>query len=173
MSYNRQPARIEYGRQWAENNRDKTRAKHNRWRGRNADSERARSRQWFATHPVYYDWYRKTPRGRALRAAYLAAYRAVKARVPVEHLEVLKQIYAACPPGYEVDHIVPISKGGKHVPDNLQYLTADENKRKCARTDYSPKGAIPWRDILPSTTIPQGSTGKHPEARSTQKRVKI
>lgn len=31
---------------------------------------------------------------------------------------------------YEVDHIIPISKGGKHHEDNLQILTAIENRKK-------------------------------------------
>ena len=31
---------------------------------------------------------------------------------------------------HHVDHIIPISKGGKHHPDNLQILTAEENIRK-------------------------------------------
>jgi len=31
---------------------------------------------------------------------------------------------------HHVDHIYPISKGGKHHPDNLQILTATENIRK-------------------------------------------
>lgn len=40
------------------------------------------------------------------------------------------EIYQTCPEGYEVDHIIPISKGGKHHPDNLQHLTISENRRK-------------------------------------------
>ena len=31
---------------------------------------------------------------------------------------------------YEVDHIIPISKGGVHAPWNLQVLTQTENRRK-------------------------------------------
>ncbi len=31
---------------------------------------------------------------------------------------------------YEVDHIIPICKGGLHHPDNLQILTMEENRRK-------------------------------------------
>lgn len=31
---------------------------------------------------------------------------------------------------HEVDHIIPISKGGKHHEDNLQILTASENRKK-------------------------------------------
>lgn len=39
-------------------------------------------------------------------------------------------MYLNCPKGYEVDHIIPISRGGKHHPDNLQYLTISENRKK-------------------------------------------
>ena len=45
-------------------------------------------------------------------------------------MNVIKQIYLDCPKGYEVDHIIPISKGGLHHEDNLQYLTISENRRK-------------------------------------------
>jgi 5-methylcytosine-specific restriction endonuclease McrA len=31
---------------------------------------------------------------------------------------------------HEVDHIVPICKGGLHHPDNLQILTMEENRKK-------------------------------------------
>ncbi|MFO0584080.1 MAG: HNH endonuclease signature motif containing protein [Anaeromyxobacter sp.] len=42
----------------------------------------------------------------------------------------------ACP-GYEVDHRVPLACGGSDAPDNMQWLTKDENRKKgaagCAR----------------------------------------
>lgn len=48
----------------------------------------------------------------------------------------LAMIYACCPPGYEVDHIVPLHGryvSGLHIPLNLQYLTKSENRRKQAK----------------------------------------
>jgi 5-methylcytosine-specific restriction endonuclease McrA len=36
---------------------------------------------------------------------------------------------------HEVDHIVPISKGGKHHESNLQILTQTENRRKHNKYD--------------------------------------
>lgn len=55
--------------------------------------------------------------------------------------EQLRSFYAACPPGYEVDHIVPLKAmdGRKHIASglhwtgNLQYLPASENRRKWAK----------------------------------------
>jgi len=44
--------------------------------------------------------------------------------------QAITEFYAACPPGYEVDHIIPISKGGLHTLSNLQYLTRAENRSK-------------------------------------------
>jgi len=82
----------------------------------------------------YQKGYRKTNRGK------LNEYRSMMDqgfRQPIsEHfMSELQDIYHACPPGMEVDHIYPVSKGGLHVPWNLQYLTPEENKRKSARVD--------------------------------------
>ena len=52
------------------------------------------------------------------------------------------------PPGYEVDHIIPISKGGLHHQDNLQYLPSLENKIKNAKLEYQTDKAIDWRTII-------------------------
>lgn len=34
------------------------------------------------------------------------------------------------PPGYEVDHIVPLCAGGKDSPENMQLLTKEQHKKK-------------------------------------------
>jgi 5-methylcytosine-specific restriction endonuclease McrA len=44
--------------------------------------------------------------------------------------KAIKEYYRLCPKGYEVDHIIPISKGGLHDLPNLQYLTIRENRSK-------------------------------------------
>jgi hypothetical protein len=33
-------------------------------------------------------------------------------------------------PGYEVDHIVPLARGGTDKPSNMQWLTIPEHKAK-------------------------------------------
>lgn len=68
----------------------------------------------------------------------------------VDRME-LKKIYLSCPDGYEVDHIIPISRGGRHEPSNLQYLPRSENRRKHAKTqeefEKSSKIGLPAADI--------------------------
>ena len=49
----------------------------------------------------------------------------------------IKEFYANCPKGYDVDHIIPISKGGLHTLSNLQYLTASENRSKGNKLNWS------------------------------------
>lgn len=55
-------------------------------------------------------------------------------RIPSwSEIEKIKEFYANCPPGYEVDHIYPLlgeTVSGLHVLANLQYLTMEENRSK-------------------------------------------
>jgi hypothetical protein len=82
----------------------------------------ARSKQWRLDNPEK-------------RREYSATYRASKLqRTPlwVDRKELAK-VYALCPDGYHVDHIIPLQGelvSGFHVPANLQYLTPEENSIK-------------------------------------------
>jgi hypothetical protein len=70
-----------------------------------------------------------------------AKYRArLKNQIPPNaDLESIREFYRNCPPGYEVDHIIPISKGGLHTLENLQYLTKSDNCSKGAKLNWMPK----------------------------------
>ena len=61
-----------------------------------------------------------------------AAYRAkLRNQTPIDvDRKAISEFYSNCPEGYEVDHIIPISKGGLHELSNLQYLTITENRKK-------------------------------------------
>lgn len=40
--------------------------------------------------------------------------------------------YKRVPPGYEVDHIIPLSKGGRDEPSNMQLIPKSVHKQKTA-----------------------------------------
>lgn len=62
----------------------------------------------------------------------------LKNQIPIDNdFEKIKNIYEECRKlsvetgiPHEVDHIIPIAKGGMHHPDNLQIITMSENRRK-------------------------------------------
>lgn len=103
--------------------------------------------------------YKQTEAGRARRRAHHATRKALMrgAESSKAERELIVAIYRACPKGYEVDHIVPLAKGGAHRAANLQYLPAAVNNAKRARLDFKDSdAALRWQDLLaePSTTIP-------------------
>jgi hypothetical protein len=94
---------------------------------------------------------RRTPEQKAAQNSLnVHNYRArkLKATCSSADLKLIKLIMEHCPEGYEVDHIVSMSKGGKHHQDNLQYLPSLENKKKGNRDKYDESLAIRWQDVL-------------------------
>ena len=79
----------------------------------------------------------KRARGREAYARYSAKK---KYQTPCDtDLSLIKEFYKNCPKGHEVDHIIPISKGGLHSIENLQYLTVTENRKKCNKLNWYPQ----------------------------------
>jgi len=79
--------------------------------------------------------YRSTKEGKAIRAALEAKRRAAKIQRTMAwaNLDAIKEMYVNCPEGHEVDHIIPLQGklvSGLHVEANLQYLPAEENRKK-------------------------------------------
>ena len=70
-------------------------------------------------------------------------YQRLKEQTPPDaDLKAIKEFYENCPPGHEVDHIIPISRGGLHTLSNLQYLTVRENRKKSNKVVH-PEGLEP------------------------------
>ncbi len=56
--------------------------------------------------------------------------------IPDDIASKIREIYRNCPDGCEVDHRIPLSRGGLHHPDNLQYLPSIENRRKSNKLTF-------------------------------------
>ena len=125
-------------------NKDKVRAQVQAWEDRNPGKVAERVRRFRRRHPDRVAATGKAYREQngAKRAFWQMTRQArQKQAVPLwADLDAIEAIYAACPPGHHVDHIIPLKAmrgrthvaSGLHCEDNLQYLPADENRRKWA-----------------------------------------
>lgn len=71
------------------------------------------------------------------------AFKKASVKLSKEEKQEIKNIYEKCREiskntgiKHHVDHIIPVSKGGLHHPNNLQILTAKENLEKGAKLNY-------------------------------------
>ena len=113
-------------KQYYAKNKAKVDARHRQYYAENKEKCKARKQQFKAENTDYY---------LKLQRQYDSKRRAsiLKQTPPDADMSKIREIYLNCPKGYEVDHIIPISKGGLHHQDNLQYLTEHDNRSKGAK----------------------------------------
>lgn len=101
------------------------------------DCLNAKNREEYASQPAKKEvrdkWKEANPGKVKAYAATSRIRRLLREAVIWADQEKIEEIYANCPEGYEVDHIIPLCGklvSGLHVETNLQYLPAKENSRK-------------------------------------------
>lgn len=148
-AYKRNPERFkERSNKWRKANREKVLEYRKEWRAQRAEIENERTRRWRAENPEkiressrksYYE----NPDRRAWQKAYAAKRKASLKdaffKLNKDEQAKLLRIYKMAELITEytnivhhVDHWHPLARGGKHHPDNLVIVKAEENLKKKA-----------------------------------------
>lgn len=135
-SYNRRHAeRLKQARkQYYEANKESLAAAQKRYYEENREAIAEAQKKWSKRNPkkvraIKSRWKRANPENSKHHCA-LRRLR-LKEQVPEDFdIDAVKAFYRDCPAGMEVDHIIPVSRGGMHHIDNLQYLSKTENRSK-------------------------------------------
>ena len=112
--------RKEINRKYRETNYDRLREQEKEYYHANSEKRNELSRKWKKENP-----------GKV--CAYTAKRYAIKKSTTTKDPWELSEIYLFyenCPKGYQVDHIIPLAKGGRHELSNLQYLEVQLNLSK-------------------------------------------
>jgi hypothetical protein len=134
--------RVVYNKIYRQTHREWSRAYHRHWHQLHKEMHLKWARRWKQNNPkkvLAYQrkWTKRNP-GKVRSHRTLTLARRLK-RVPswvIKNPTILSQIeriYQNRPKGYHVDHIIPLCGklvSGLHVPWNLQYLPAHENRKK-------------------------------------------
>lgn len=108
---------------------------------RTPEKQRERLKRWRKENPDKHQqqWLRDPT-----KASRMAKRRARKSNQTPEDAnnDIIKSIYLKCKQiseetgiPHEVDHIIPIAKGGLHHQDNLRIITRSENRSKGCKID--------------------------------------
>jgi len=126
------------GRHYAEN-RDAYKAKAAGWVSQNPERRREIARSWADRNPHKMLEQRHARRARKV-AATPADFDDFDQFVIQEAAEACKRREAMHGEPFEIDHMIPLAKGGLHKFDNIQVIPARLNRSKGSRMIYTKPG---------------------------------
>lgn len=129
-----------YGRLYYETHKFECRSRSRKYEAEHPDKTHERTRQWRKKHPdriYFYNAMRRAKKKNALKMLSQEEQEAIKAIYKKAREAPRVRCYLCgklIPKGHRhVDHIVPLAKGGKHVPSNLAIVCDRCNLRKNAK----------------------------------------
>jgi hypothetical protein len=141
-----------YSKKYAIDHPERGRERVKRYYKRHPDRVRKLKEKWIGANPEKY---------RVLLRQGNAKRRALKKATnncAGADMELLRLIYLYCPKGFHVDHIIPLSKGGVHHPNNLQYLPALINAQKHNNVAFDCSSFIVrWQSLIEEKGVKYGT----------------
>ena len=142
---------VEYQKQYHEVNKEDVNKKHRKYHQEHKEEIAIRSKKYRSNNKEKLAEYRKNNKDK--RNTINAKRRANKLnQTPVltqQELQDITLYYTLAQQltelgstKYHVDHIIPLSKGGLHHPDNLQVLTQRDNLCKSTKLNYKYKDEV-------------------------------
>ena len=111
-------------REWRQNNKARCTELKREWRKKNPGAMKSQADKYWASHPECRIENRNRRRAMENRCA-------VKDTCGIKAIYVMARRVSACTGiRFDVDHIIPLSRGGEHAPLNMQILPARINRRK-------------------------------------------
>ncbi len=130
-------------KKWASEHKESVAARAKAYREANLEKRRAAVREWFAAHPNYKRDYYRTPSGWASitkqNAKRRAALQEIDCTLTADEWQAIKERNAfrcfyckkKLPAGkLTQDHVTPLSKGGRHVKENIVPACQSCNSKK-------------------------------------------
>jgi hypothetical protein len=124
-------------KEWYENNKEHVLNKTKEWHKAHPDTIKKTKAKWATKNKEYHLTYKRNWRKtkpEISRAQVNARRKKVRQNRPLwADIKAIRNFYLKCPPGYHVDHIIPLRGSlvsGLHTIENLQYLPAIENMSK-------------------------------------------
>jgi hypothetical protein len=128
----------EVSQKWAERNREKVRSIAKKFRERHRARVNEKNKLWRKNNPDKYLPMKRSieARRRAKKGKALSELTNAKKRIIDCFYEQAQRLQKRLGVTFHVDHIVPLSRGGKHEPANLQVLPARLNMKKHAKETW-------------------------------------